>query len=1324
MVEISTSIPAWKFLDQLRSNSPLTSHEFTQALAALIFLRWADFQEAELEAIAAFDDTDYEPSLPVSLHWRTWHQLAPEDLLAFLAEQLPEALNQLNNYRHNPLATNLRHMAQPLQKLASINTSSLNSLVQWLAEQPFETPADRRQLLETFDRTLLISIKGQEGGIRSHLTPPNIARLIALIAAPKAGNRIYDPCFGSAGLLTAICDVVLNDSTNKRTRTTAAELTISGLEISQSAYLVGLTRLALAGVNDLQFELGNSLERPQPNNPQQDGFDVVVANPPFGMRVIPEIADHFPIPTSDATGLFIQHALAQLRPRGRAVIVVPQGVLFREGSEKKLRQHLLEQHTVEAVISLPASTFLPFSSVKSCILILRRGGNSKQIRMIDGEQFLSHGKGLPANISDKLMLELLEKIRVEKPSEFCWDIDAKALAESNYDLTPRRRDQSGLIDTLKSLGSSIEITRLTDCCRAILLGKQIPPGNLVDNATNDQWADSNEGLLAYTSARSTQPHLISIDAAIPYIRIKDINKGQATKGSTWIVPDAASKIESQWKLLAGDILLSKSGTIGKVGVVRNGAVGAVAASGLFVLRTDGDRLDPHFLAAYLDSADCRTWLQDRASGGVINHLTKRILEELPVPLPPLQIQQQVSAMWREYGKDAIAGLGQLVTESEIDPIVEWIDAELRRLPAEPDSLSNPLDLGLLEQLAMSVRPLRNKAAHGKYDHNDLLHWILSFNEAVASLRGVGDLPKGPALLSVLQEAVMGIMTAKEAIKGSLLSESKARKLTDVLACWLNRAISFLYNEVNLVFWVDYSTFPTGQHSFEATKLHVCNKSLLPLREITIDFEPAWGPKHTIGLLAENCTEDADFWPYCDSEATEKEITLLISWAAKTLDGRPVEGSREIVFDFVTFSESKKNPVEDLGPSPYVCGDPIQPERNDVFFGRDELIDQICRQVVHSGNVVLLEGNRRAGKSSILRHLEGVGPVPGWVGIYCSLQGAEGSQEGGGVPTAAVFREIAISIAKSLADLKIEAPLPDGSMPPVGNKIGIGTACRNGISENHSFADFRDYVEVILEIVAKKQLRLLLMLDEFDKLQEGIDNGVTSPQVPENIRFLVQTYPGFSAILTGSRRLKRLREEYWSALFGLGTRFGVTSLSPDAAKRLVTEPVQGRLSYSREATERAIMLTNRQPFLLQSLCNRIFDMAARLKIRSIGLDVVEEASTLLADDNEHFRSLWSYAETDRRRFILGLIYKERSGPDPLGFSLLRELLSNHGVEVDEEALIGDLEFLRELELVDMIGESGNGYYSLAIPLMGKWIGRQHDFEVLKNKARLETEERHA
>ena len=399
----------------------------------------------------------------------------------------------------------------------------------------------------------------------------------------------------------------------------------------------------------------------------------------------------------------------------------------------------------------------------------------------------------------------------------------------------------------------------------------------------------------------------------------------------------------------------------------------------------------------------------------------------------------------------------------------------------------------------------------------------------------------------------------------------------------------------------------------------------------------------------------------------------------------------------------------------------------MFFGREELLAQIRRQVIQTGNVVLLEGNRRAGKSSVLWHLEGPNAVPGWLGVYCSLQGAEGSKEGVGVPTVEVFREITKSIANAIRRLGGKTPLPNGDVRSFGGilsfkeKTLIGKACREGIGVESPFSNFRDYAEIVLEKLETHGLGLLLMLDEFDKLQEGIDSGVTSPQVPENIRFLVQSYPRFSAILTGSRRLKRLREEYWSALFGIGTRFGVTSLPEEAAHRLITEPVKNRLTYAREAVKRAIYLTAGQPYLLQCLCNRIFDMAAQLKTRSVTLDLVIQAGDALIEDNEHFASLWDYARSNRRRFILALCHKEAFGPDPLQLGVIQEHLFGYGIEVDDEALIADLEFLRELELIELIGNVSGGHYILAIPLMGIWIEKQQDFAAVLSKARLEMEE---
>lgn len=422
-------------------------------------------------------------------------------------------------------------------------------------------------------------------------------------------------------------------------------------------------------------------------------------------------------------------------------------------------------------------------------------------------------------------------------------------------------------------------------------------------------------------------------------------------------------------------------------------------------------------------------------------------------------------------------------------------------------------------------------------------------------------------------------------------------------------------------------------------------------------------------------------------------------------------------------------IEANGSNPYVTGSPLQPRQGQrVFYGREELIGKITRQIATHGNVVLLEGNRRTGKTSILKHLEGPNVISGWLAVYSSLQGAEGSSQVVGVPTVEVFREISRSMATALTKLGIEVPLPDGRSIAAGKSaLGMARACREGISIESPFADFRDYLEQVLAALEPLGLGLVLMLDEFDKLQEGIDNGVTSPQVPENFRFLIQSYSKFSAILTGSRRLKRLREEYWSALYGIGASIPVTALDEMSARKVVTEPVRDQLTYSQEAVDLVVNITARHPYLMQCTCNRIFDYAVQTKTRSITASMVREAASSLVRDNEHFASLWDYAGMGpamgrhRRQLVLLLCAQSLKQGTHIGFGTLRELLVQEGVDVHDDALDADLTYLRELELIEFRGEIGDAEYCLAIPLMADWIEQQHDADVVASRARTEAEE---
>jgi len=1302
----SSQPETWEVLDRLRANSGHPNQDLAVSMAALIYLRWADFQEAEQEAMAAFDETEYRAVLHSSLHWRTWQSFPADELRRILSERLAHNLEGLNNSRHSPLATHLHRLAPAVKDLRKLPPQVLFGMTRWLADQPFETPRDRRILLDRFDGVLNATKGPQFGEFR---TPDTVVRLLVALADPSPGERLYDPCFGFAGLLTASSEYVVGKCGEGLKRNGHPPLDIFGIEINPTAYLIGLVRLALIGIDDPQLELGNALERAFSNQPQTNGFDIAIADPPWGIRVDPAGLDHFPVRSSDATSLFIQHILSHLRPNGRAVIVVPQGFLFRGGPEQRLRRLLLEQHTVEAVISLPPGIFLPYTGIKAGVLVLRRGGPTKSIRMVDAEPFFSKGKApRPETISQERLDDLIKQVQSPNPGNHGWDIDPESLTEVDWDFTPKQREQSSLTGLLVELGANIEFHPLKECCD-ISIGRTFNREQLLDSPLFRGRVPEQQRLFSEPD-RSKQLSLLDAPV-IPFLRIKDVQRGQVNSGSSWLSPDAAASADSRWKLKAGDLLLSKSGTIGKVGVVRNGGVGAIAASGLFVLRPDQDRLDPHFLLAYLNSKDVKAWMDDRARGGTIRHLSIRSLEDLPVPIPPFQIQQRVGIAFRENGVDAVVFLTQLLTKGERDPIDEWVYKANNNFNVDMETADDPLDLTLLDRLAVEVREIRNMVAHQRYGESILASWLLAFGQALAGLRGLNNFPAGPGLLSVLQESARNLNDSVSLIKGHLPNESAARDLTKGVVTWINRGCAALIERVELIIDPQPTVFPAGEKV--RLDLTVENRGPLPLRDLNVTSNPNWGVGGT-PYLAEKSKTIVGLSGIAPKKSGS--LSLEISWAAKTINGVPVAGVREIALDFITKPTDKDQTETEVGASPYVCGDPVSPKRNDVFFGRDELLEQIRRQITRSGNVVLLEGNRRSGKSSVLFHLVGTGAIPGWLGVYCSLQDMEGSREGVGVPTVEVFRGMARSIANGLQSLGDKTPLPDRSVLPLGKKLGIAKACRLGISEVSPFSDFRDYLEVALETLEEHNLSLLLMLDEFDKLQEGIESGVTSPQVPENIRVLLQTFPIFSAILTGSRRMKRLREAHWSVLYGLGTRFGVTSLPAEHARRLVTEPVKGRLTYSKEAVERVVFLTSGQPYLLQCLCNRIFDMAAQLKKQSVTLDLVDQAGNALVQDNEHFASLWDYAGSDRRRFLLVLCHKESESPDPLRLKVIQERLLENGIDITDETLIKDLDYLRELELIELVSGAGGGHYVLTIPLMGNWIEKQHDFSAIKRKAK--------
>ena len=175
---------------------------------------------------------------------------------------------------------------------------------------------------------------------------------------------------------------------------------------------------------------------------------------------------------------------------------------------------------------------------------------------------------------------------------------------------------------------------------------------------------------------------------------------------------------------------------------------------------------------------------------------------------------------------------------------------------------------------------------------------------------------------------------------------------------------------------------------------------------------------------------------------------------------------------------------------------------------------------------------------------------------------------------------------------------------------------------------------------------------------------------------------------------------------------------------MTEPVAGRLEYLPHARDRVVELTSRHPFLVQSLCNQVFERAAVTGTRTITPDDVAEAATEMVRDNEHFRTLWGYAGTERRRLLLALCDQLAKGPDAVNFDLLELKLDELGVPVRRRReLPDDIAELRELELIDFVDSPRGGAYRLSLPLMAKWLQTNVDFRDVVVRAQQEAMELH-
>lgn len=239
-------------------------------------------------------------------------------------------------------------------------------------------------------------------------TPNEVVRLLVNILEPEQNAEIYDPTVGSGGMLIESKDYVENRYGSAR------NLSLYGQEKNGTVWSLCKMNMLFHSIYDSKILNGDTLLNPlhiQPNG-EIKTFDIVIANPPFSQDYTKEGMKfkerfNFWMPLKDkADFMFVQHMVASINNAGRMAVVMPHGVLFRGGEERKYREWLIKRGYLEAVIGMPSGLFYGTGIPASVIVINKKEAHLRdQVLFINADREYKEGKN-----QNKLRPEDLEKI--------------------------------------------------------------------------------------------------------------------------------------------------------------------------------------------------------------------------------------------------------------------------------------------------------------------------------------------------------------------------------------------------------------------------------------------------------------------------------------------------------------------------------------------------------------------------------------------------------------------------------------------------------------------------------------------------------------------------------------------------------------------------------------------------------------------------------------------------------------------------------------------------------------------------------------------------
>ena len=406
----------------------------------MLFLKLYDAKEEEWE----IEEDNYKSIIPEEYRWRNW-AIDNKDGKAMTGDSLSTfVINLFSTLKDLPVTEDTdvrgRIVKEIFEDLNNYMKDGvlIRQVVNVLNEidlTDFQTRHAFNEIYETILKDLQSAGKSGE-----FYTPRAITEFVVQMVDPKVGQSVADFACGTGGFLVSALNHMKKDIVDTKQNEILSK-SFYGVEKKPLPYLLCTTNMLLHDVNEPEVIHGNSLEKNVRDYDEEDKFDVILMNPPYGGTEKKSVQQNFPeqLRNSETADLFMVEILYRLKDEGKVGIVLPDGFLFGNDNAKiNIKKKLMEECNLHTIIRLPGSIFAPYTSIATNLLFFDKTGPTKETwfyRMDIPDGYKAFSKTKPVE------LKHLEDIKL-------WWNDRKELKDE-------RKDES-LSETWKARKYSIQ----------------------------------------------------------------------------------------------------------------------------------------------------------------------------------------------------------------------------------------------------------------------------------------------------------------------------------------------------------------------------------------------------------------------------------------------------------------------------------------------------------------------------------------------------------------------------------------------------------------------------------------------------------------------------------------------------------------------------------------------------------------------------------------------------------------------------------------------------------------------------------------------------